>query len=389
MAQMTTDIGDGRREGKGAACTRSTRSTPAELQAVVDITRAAKTIDHRHLFVTVQLDEPAKAAVAGWRDGDALDRVARDVVWNQQTATISEGTVSVAGEVRTWRDVPGVKAPALIPQAIAAIDATEADPRFREALAGRGITDLTNLHVEPWSSAGFEPRRRRPPAGVAPLFTAPRRTTTPTRGRSAGCSRSSTSTRMEVVRVDDHGDVPGPGRGRRTTAHDSGGPLPRRPAAARDHAAGRAELHGRRPRGALAEVAAADRLHAARGARAARRSPTTTTTASGRSLPPRVDRRAGDPVRRSQPDQLLQERVRHRRVRHRAAHQLARAGLRLPGRDPLPRRRRRRQHGRAVRRSRTRSACTRRTTACSGSTPTTGRATRGAPRRGASWSRRS
>ena len=90
MAQMTTDIGDGRRDGKGALHPLDPL-TPAELQAIVDITRAAKALDHRHLFVTVQLDEPAKAAVTAWRDGDALDRVARVVVWNQQTATISEG----------------------------------------------------------------------------------------------------------------------------------------------------------------------------------------------------------------------------------------------------------------------------------------------------------
>ena len=156
MAQMTTDIGDGRRERDGALHPLDPL-TPAELQAVVDIVRAAKSLDHRHLFVTVQLDEPSKAAVTAWSDGDALDRVARVVVWNQQTATISEGTVSVTGEVRTWRDVPGAKAPALIPQAIAAIEATKADPRIREGLAKRGITDLSNLHVEPWPYGSKRP----------------------------------------------------------------------------------------------------------------------------------------------------------------------------------------------------------------------------------------
>ena len=54
-------------------------------------------------------------------------------------------------------------------------------------------------------------------------------------------------------------------------------------------------------------------------------------------------------------------------------------GLRLPGRDPLLRRGARRRATASRRRSRTRSACTRRTTASSGSTPTARRPRRGAP----------
>ena len=74
----------------------------------------------------------------------------------------------------------------------------------------------------------------------------------------------------------------------------------------------------------------------------------------------------GDPG----PGQLSAQRVRHRRVRARAADQLARARLRLPRRDPLLRRRARRRRRPARTRSATRSACTRRTPGCSGSTPT-------------------
>ena len=56
---------------------------------------------------------------------------------------------------------------------------------------------------------------------------------------------------------------------------------------------------------------------------------------------PRLVRRAGHPLRRPEPGPLPHERLRHRRVRHRPDDELARAGLRLPRRDPLPRRRRR------------------------------------------------
>src|SRR5689334_2957464 len=131
--------------------------TPEELRGVVEAVRAARGLDHRHLFVTVQLDEPAKETVVGWTEGDALDRAARVAVWDQQAGSLAEGVVGVDGGVRSWVEVPGAKAPVLLPQAESAIAATKADPRIREGLAKRGITDLETLHVETWPFGGLVP----------------------------------------------------------------------------------------------------------------------------------------------------------------------------------------------------------------------------------------
>ena len=81
MAQISTDSGA---RGREVALHPLDPLTPDELEAVVEAVRSARALDHRHLFVTVQLDEPAKEAVVGWREGDALDRVARVAVWDQQ-----------------------------------------------------------------------------------------------------------------------------------------------------------------------------------------------------------------------------------------------------------------------------------------------------------------
>ena len=124
--------------------------TPDELRAVVEGVRVARSLDDRHLFVTVQLEEPAKEVVVGWREGDVLDRAARVVVWDQRAGSLAEGVVGVDGGVRSWREVPGAKAPVLLAQAEVAIAATKADRRVREGLARRGITDLEHLHVETW-----------------------------------------------------------------------------------------------------------------------------------------------------------------------------------------------------------------------------------------------
>ena len=139
--------------------------------------------------------------------------------------------------------------------------------------------------------------------------------------------------------------------------------------AAGDHPAGRAGLHGRRGTRCVAEVEVRRRLQRPRGADAAppplhRRRPRPVDPVPG------VAHGDGGPLRRPVADAGPQERLRRGRVRHGDVRQQPAARVRLP-----------RPHratstptcataaaGRS--RSRTPSACTRRITASSGSTPT-------------------
>ena len=186
--------------------------------------------------------------------------------------------------------------------------------------------------VDPWSIGCFEDGDRRLARGLAWLRSDLEGDNAYSRpiGGLVGVVDLNT---MEVVRIDDHGVLPVPsGEG---GDYRPGALAPPRTdvRAVRDHPARRAELHPRRPRAGVAGLDARRRLLAARGARAA---PDRLRRPAG--VPPRVDRRARDSLRRSQPDRPLQERVRHRRVRPRPARERARAGLRLPRRDQLPRR---------------------------------------------------
>ncbi len=105
--------------------------------------------------------------------------------------------------------------------------------------------------------------------------------------------------------------------------------LPRGSEAARDRPAGGAELRARRPPTPLAAVEPARRLHPTGGARAAHDLlPRRCSAPIDRA--PCLLRRAGHPVRRSVLRPRHDERVRHRRVRHRPVHELAAARLRLP-----------------------------------------------------------
>ena len=139
--------------------------------------------------------------------------------------------------------------------------------------------------------------------------------------------------------------------------------------AARDRPARGRVVHPRRQPAALAELGAAGRLQLPRGAGPAhRRLPRRRPAATGR--PPALLRRDGRALPRPLARPLPAYGVRHRRVGPRLHDHVADAGLRLPRRDPLPRRRAARLARRAGRPSPTRSASTRRTTRSSGSTST-------------------
>jgi primary-amine oxidase len=120
-----------------------------EQRAVVAAARAAWGLDHRHLIALLQLHEPGKATLRAWRSGDPVERLARVTVWDRSSATVSEGVITVDGEVRSWRAVPGAQSPVLGVEGLEAIEAARADPRVREALARRGI-DPADVHLETW-----------------------------------------------------------------------------------------------------------------------------------------------------------------------------------------------------------------------------------------------
>ncbi len=182
-----------------------------ELRAIVAATRAGRGLDHRHLFVWVRLAEPAKEALGAWRAGEPLARAADVAIWDQATLTLSEGVVRVDGTLEGWRDVPGAKAPVIGPQIATAVEAVRADPRIREGLARRGVTDLEHLHIEPWPFGGLVPD---PASGRRLVWTPMWERQSPDDNQYAhpvqGLYAVVDLDTGDVVDVEDHGVVPVP-----------------------------------------------------------------------------------------------------------------------------------------------------------------------------------
>ena len=331
--------------------------------------------------ISIDLLEPDKAALKAWREGGQKPRREALAVLIGGDGGALECLVAVDEEqVAERRPLAGMQPAVSMDEYVEAGRVCREDAGFREALARRGITgDAVELvHVEPWTVGAFEGGERRVARCLAWLRSS--LDDVNPYGRPIGRLVAVVDLHlMQVVRIDDHGVLPVPDHD--ADYRNGGGSGYRsdlRPIEITQPEGVSFTLHGRELRWQKWRLRVG--FSPAR-AWCCTRSATRTTASCARSAPC-LDRRAGDPLRRSQPDRALQERIRHRRVRGRPAGERARAGLRLPGRHHLPGCRLHRRAAAAWSRCQTRSASTRRTTASSGSTATTTPAAPMSPARG-------
>ncbi len=222
-------------------------------------------------------------------------------------------------------------------------------PQVIAALAARGITDLGRVLTDVWAygAALVPPQLRRPADRLGRCLVPVQRGRQPVRAQP---DRAASRGRPELDAAAGAG-----GQRRRRPARGHG----RVPAAADPRAAARGQrprgqsarrsvVHARRQAAAVAELGAADRLQSPRGTGAAhRRLPRQRPAAPGRA--PDVVRRDDRAVPGRDHRPLPPDGIRHRRVGPGVHDHLARARLRLPGRDPVPGRGRARLARRAAR----------------------------------------
>ena len=124
------------------------------------------------------LAEPAKEAVLGWDGRRLVPRDVLCVLYERPTRTTWLVTVSLDGRPRASRvKAPGVHPPIMVEEWTANADQIKADPGFRAAMARRGITDMSQVQVDPWPASNFglevDASGRRLARGVAYLLDGP------------------------------------------------------------------------------------------------------------------------------------------------------------------------------------------------------------------------
>jgi primary-amine oxidase len=188
--------------------------TKAEIEKAVRLLRAAPGFAPQMRFVTVALHEPPKDEILRFAPDHPIDREAFAILLDPGDGATYEAVVSLSGEsIRSWRHIPGVQ-PSITADEFEACEAlVRADPRFREGLRKRGVSnlDLDLVAVEAWTLGGFE---REEELGRRLVWTLCWNRNSPEDNPYAhpieGLFAIVDLNAMEIVRIEDHGVTPIP-----------------------------------------------------------------------------------------------------------------------------------------------------------------------------------
>jgi len=122
----------------------------AEQIEIVAHARRVWQLGEHHLFAMLQLEEPEKSFIKAFKQGDVFERCARVTIWDRKLAIVSEGVISTNGDAKSWKIIPGAKSPVLGVESEVAIRVARENSGVIQALAKRGITDVSTVHMETW-----------------------------------------------------------------------------------------------------------------------------------------------------------------------------------------------------------------------------------------------
>jgi primary-amine oxidase len=119
-----------------------------EYWTVYEVIQASGQMDPDTFYASVLLHAPPKDTVLAWKSSDPIPREA-DVILMRKGKVI-EARVDIAGrKMESWKEVKGVQAPVIESEFRELGELIKNDPRVREALAKRGIKDLTTIECVP------------------------------------------------------------------------------------------------------------------------------------------------------------------------------------------------------------------------------------------------
>ena len=163
-------------------------------------------------FEMIELAEPAKAEVRRFKPGDAIARQARVNVYCMGAIGVWQFIVALdSGEVVSQAHHAEARPMIQIEEIMKIEAAVKKDPRFIEACAKRGITDMDLVCVDPWSAGSFD-HADEEGRHVSHAFCWLR--TQPFDNLYAhpieGLNPVVDIKRLEIIRIDDYGVVPVP-----------------------------------------------------------------------------------------------------------------------------------------------------------------------------------
>jgi primary-amine oxidase len=131
-----------------------------EVSAAVRVLRTHGPATDQMRFVSVNLNEPPKSEIDSITAGNTPDRRAFIIAIDLATRRVLEALVSLSrGTLLSCDERPGVQPGIIIEEFILCENTVKADPRWRAALARRGITEFEKAIVDPWSAGAYGDER--------------------------------------------------------------------------------------------------------------------------------------------------------------------------------------------------------------------------------------
>ncbi|MGX5775906.1 primary-amine oxidase [Methylorubrum zatmanii] len=186
--------------------------TPREIGEAVRIVQAASPFGGDTRFETIELLEPEKSVARAFKVGDPIARKARVNVFSAKAVGVTRMTVSLdEGTILSTQEFPGKRPMIQLEQFIPIEDIVRAHPDFIAACAKRGITQMSNVCIDPWSAGefGIEDEQGRHLAHVFAwlrLYENENFYAHPIEGLNAVLDLNT----QEVIRIDDYGITPIP-----------------------------------------------------------------------------------------------------------------------------------------------------------------------------------
>lgn len=134
-----------------------------EFRRTAGILRRDAGVTERFRFTSIELKEPAKAAVKAWRPGDPISRAAFAVLLDRAENKTYEALVDLdADAVVSFEHIPGVQPNFTLDEFHEVDAAMRTHPEVIAALAERGFTDMNLILIDTWTYAkALMPERYR------------------------------------------------------------------------------------------------------------------------------------------------------------------------------------------------------------------------------------
>jgi len=168
--------------------------TADEIRQAAAIVRRDRAVGEAWRFASIELKEPVKAAPVKAAPATP-GREALVVCWNRADGQAYRAVVSLtSATLAQWEHLPGQQPNMTADEWHECDEMLRAHPALEQALARRGITDMSRVLTDMWAyGAALVPERYRACDWAGPTSgTGPARMAIPTPIMSLACTRSST-----------------------------------------------------------------------------------------------------------------------------------------------------------------------------------------------------